>query len=215
MAEETGDIIEIGNWVLDPACGSLAALRREISGGSSLGMAINVSAHQLTAPSFVGTVKEVLRRHEIPADAVTLEITEAVALTNTEVATAVLLELRQLGLLIALDDFGVGYSSLSYLNDLPIDVIKIDRSFVMDRGGTTDSMLAAIVTMGQGLGLDIIAEGIETPSELERLRTFHQMSSQGYFFARPMPEADAVRYARSSRIASGPAKPGSATTLSR
>ncbi|MEO8697309.1 MAG: EAL domain-containing protein [Acidimicrobiales bacterium] len=201
LAEETGDIIEIGNWVLDHACASLAALRRDIPGGSALHMAINVSAHQITGPSFVDTVKEVLRRHDVPAEAVTLEITEAVALTNTEVATHVLAELRRHGLLIALDDFGVGYSSLRYLQDLPIDVIKIDRSFVMNREGDTDSMLMAIVTLGQSLGLEVIAEGIETPAELERLRAFDHIAGQGYLIARPMPEADATLFARSNTIA--------------
>jgi diguanylate cyclase (GGDEF)-like protein len=201
LAEQTGDIIEIGGWVLDQACGDLAALRRDIPGGSMLRMAINVSAHQIVGPSFVDRVKAVLDRHGVPAGAITLEITEAVALTNTEVATESLAELRRYGVLIALDDFGVGYSSLRYLHDLPIDVIKIDRSFVMDRKGDTDSMLEAIVTLGQSLGLEIIAEGIEKPSELERLRRFHDVAGQGYLFARPMPAADAALFVGSNAIA--------------
>jgi diguanylate cyclase (GGDEF)-like protein len=213
LAEETGDIIEIGGWVLDQACGNLAALRRDIPGGSMLRMAINVSAHQIIGSSFVDSVKEALDRHGVPAGAVTLEITETVALTNTEVATQALAELRRHGVLIALDDFGVGYASLRHVHDLPFDVLKIDRSFVMDRKGDTDSMLEAIVSMGQSLGLEIIAEGIEKPSELERLRRFHQMAGQGFLFARPMPAADAALFARSNTIPAREAQVGIAASV--
>ncbi len=201
LAEDTGDIIEIGTWVLDQACGHLAALRRDTPDGSTLQMAVNVSAHQITGPPFVDIVKKALDRHGLPAGAVTLEITEAVALTNTEVATDALTELRNHGVRVALDDFGIGYSSLRYLHELPIDVIKIDRSFVTDEEGETDSMLEAIVTLGQSLGLAIIAEGIEKPSELERLRRFDHLAGQGYLFARPMPADDATLFARSNTIA--------------
>jgi EAL domain-containing protein (putative c-di-GMP-specific phosphodiesterase class I) len=164
-------------------------------------MAINVSAHQITEPGFVDTVIGALTRYDLPAKAVTLEITEAVALTNTEIATLALSELREHGLRIALDDFGVGFSSLRYLHELPIDVIKIDRSFVTDTDGAKDGMLRAIVTLGRGLGLAVIAEGIETPSELDRLRQFDGMAGQGYLLGRPMPAADAAEFARSHAIA--------------
>jgi EAL domain-containing protein (putative c-di-GMP-specific phosphodiesterase class I) len=169
-------------------------------------MAINVSAHQIT-PSFVDIVKNTLDRHAIPAGAVILEITEAVALTNTRVATAVLDELRRHGLRIALDDFGVGYSSLRYLHELPIDIIKIDRSFVMDQASEMKRMLEAIVTMGQSLGLEIIAEGIETQSELERLGHFVNIGGQGFHFARPMASAHAATFIRNMAIAAENAQP--------
>jgi EAL domain-containing protein (putative c-di-GMP-specific phosphodiesterase class I) len=200
LAEDTQDIIGIGGWVMDRACRDLAALRRDTPGGAALQMAINVSAHQITEPGFVDTVMGALARYDVPAKAVTLEITEAVALTNTEVATLALSELREHGLRIALDDFGVGFSSLRYLDELPIDVIKVDRSFVTDTHGDKDMMLRAIVTLGRSLGLGVIAEGIETASELNRLRQFEGMAGQGYLLGRPMPAADATEFARSHAI---------------
>jgi diguanylate cyclase (GGDEF)-like protein len=201
LAEDTHDIIEIGRWVVDRACRDLAAVRRDTVNGTALQMAINVSAHQITEPDFVDVVMAALTRYDIPAKAVTLEITEAVALTNTRVATLALDELRRHGLRVALDDFGVGFSSLRYLHELPIDIIKIDRSFVTDTDGEKDSMLRAIVTLGQSLGLAVVAEGIETPSELSRLRQFEEMAGQGYLLGRPMPLADATEFARSHSIA--------------
>jgi diguanylate cyclase (GGDEF)-like protein len=201
LAEETGDIIAVGGWVLERACRDLALLRRAAPHASTLQMAINVSACQITAPSFVDVVIAALHRHAIPADAVTLEITEAVALTSTGTATAALGELRRHGVRIALDDFGVGYSSLRYLNELPVDVIKIDRSFVTAETEGADSMLEAIVTLGANLGLDIVAEGIETPTELARLRRFASIAGQGYLLARPMPLADAANLTRGHTIA--------------
>ena len=196
LAENTGDIIEIGTWVLDRACRDLAVLRRGVPDGSMLHVAINVSAHQITTPTFVDVVKNTLARHALPAQAVTLEITEAVALTNTRLATLALEELRSHGLRIALDDFGIGYSSLRSLHELPIDIIKIDRSFRTDQGSERDLMLDAIVKLGQSLGLEVIAEGIETSSELERLHRFDALSGQGSLFARPMPATDAALFAQ-------------------
>ena len=106
-----------------------------------------------------------------------------------------LTELRGHGVRIALDDFGIGYSSLRYLHELPIDIIKIDRSFVMAQERRTDAMLEALVTLGQRLGLEIVAEGIETPAELEQLRHFDHLAGQGYLFGRPMPAAEASLFA--------------------
>jgi EAL domain-containing protein (putative c-di-GMP-specific phosphodiesterase class I) len=139
-------------------------------------------------------VLRALDHHGIPDGALIIEITEGVAVTNIASATETLSELRRHGIHIALDDFGTGFSSLRYLNELPIDIIKIDRSFVMDQEGKTDSMLEAIVTLGHNLGLGIIAEGIEQPSELERLRRLGHMAGQGYLFARPMPYADTAEF---------------------
>jgi len=111
-------------------------------------------------------------------------------------AVVVLTELRRCGVRVALDDFGTGYSSLSYLHRLPIHIIKIDRSFVIDLRSEADLMLQAIVTLGQSLGLEIVAEGIEKSSDLERLRRFEHMAGQGYLFARPMTAIDAIEFGR-------------------
>jgi diguanylate cyclase (GGDEF)-like protein len=199
LAEDTGDIVEIGRWVLDQACSDLAERRRQREGSPGLWMSVNVSAHQLTEHAFADTVKGALTRHRIPPDCLILELTESVAITNTATSCSALAALRRYGVHIALDDFGMGFSSLRYLHELPIDVIKIDRSFVMNHDGATHRVLKAIVTMGQTLGLTVIAEGIELRSELERLRELGQLAGQGYFIARPMPAADSANFLRHNR----------------
>jgi diguanylate cyclase (GGDEF)-like protein len=204
LAEDTGDIVEIGQWVLDRACRDLADRRLQRNGSPDLWMSVNVSAHQLVEPSFVATVKAALAKHDIPPSCLILELTESVAITNTTASSSALAELRRYGVHIALDDFGMGFSSLRYLHELPIDVIKIDRSFVMNQDGETHSILQAIITMGQSLGLTVIAEGIEALSELERLRGFGKLAGQGYLIARPMPAADAADFLRHNMRSSTP-----------
>jgi diguanylate cyclase (GGDEF)-like protein len=202
LAEDTGDIVEIGQWVLTRACRDLADRRLQRNGSPDLWMSVNVSAHQLVEPGFVASVKAALARYDVPPGCLILELTESVAITNTTTSSSALAELRHYGVHVALDDFGMGFSSLRYLHELPIDVIKIDRSFVMNQDGETHSMLQAIITMGQSLGLTIIAEGIEVSSELERLRGFGSLAGQGYFIARPMPAADAADFLRHNRRSS-------------
>ncbi|MDZ7676595.1 MAG: EAL domain-containing protein [Acidimicrobiales bacterium] len=191
IAEDTGAIVEIGAWVLDQACATLAELHRD---DPHLVMSVNVSPRQLNRPDFAGTVLDVIRTHEIPPDRLALEITEATAMTNTADGVAQLEELRSHGVHIALDDFGTGFSSLRYLGDLPADVIKIDRSFVAGRTVHQHSTLESIITLAQRLGLQVVAEGIETPEDLERLLPYGQIYGQGYLLARPMPAADINRY---------------------
>jgi diguanylate cyclase (GGDEF)-like protein len=196
LAEDTGDILEIGRWVIDQACQDCAARRSIAHGSADVWMSVNISAYQLTDPTFVATVKAALQRHDIPPSALILELTESVALTNPATATGALAELRRYGVHVALDDFGMGFSSLRYLHDLPIDMIKIDRSFVMMDDGQPNTMLEAIITMGQSLGLAVIAEGIEAADELERLRGFDRLAGQGYYIARPMPATAAAAFLR-------------------
>jgi diguanylate cyclase (GGDEF)-like protein len=196
LAEDTGDIVDIGRWVLDQACRDLADRRRQREGSPNLWMSVNVSAHQLIEPTFATTVKSTLAINGIPPACLILELTESVAITNTAASCSALAELRHHGVHVALDDFGMGFSSLRYLHELPIDVIKIDRSFVMNQDGETHRILEAIVTMGQSLGLTVIAEGIEMPSELQRLRELGHLAGQGYLIARPMPAADSANFLR-------------------
>jgi diguanylate cyclase (GGDEF)-like protein len=195
LAEDTGDIIEIGRWVIDRACQDCAA-RGSVHGDDDVWMSVNISACQLTDPGFADMVKATLQRHGVPPSALILELTESVAITNPATSTAALADLRRYGVHVALDDFGMGFSSLRYLHELPIDMIKIDRSFVMMEDSEDDSMLTAIVTMGRSLGLTVIAEGIEAPGELERLRGFDHVAGQGYFIARPMPASAAAAFLR-------------------
>lgn len=184
LAEETGDIVGIGEWVLEQACADLAGLRRAHP-GRDLWISVNVSAQQLGHPGFAAFVLGALEAHSLAPDCLILEITEHVAVTNTAVANATLEQLRRHGVRIALDDFGVGYSSLRFLRELPVDLLKIDRSFVVDAADRAASVLSAIVSMAHKLDLGVIAEGIEEPEQLARLQGLGSLTGQGYLFARP------------------------------
>jgi diguanylate cyclase (GGDEF)-like protein len=195
LAEETGDIVAIGDWVIAQACQDLVRLQTA-SGERPVRMSINVSASQLQSDAFVQTVAEMLDQYGIEADRLVVEITEGVAVSGSVPAAAVLAALRELGISVALDDFGMGYSSLRHLQELPIDIIKIDKSFVVNPDAKSRAMLEAMVEMGRSLGLGIVAEGIETADELERLRGLCPMAGQGFLLARPMPYAAALELAK-------------------
>jgi EAL domain-containing protein (putative c-di-GMP-specific phosphodiesterase class I) len=187
-AEKSGSIVTIGEWVVDRALADLAALRRSSPRWDAIYVTVNLSAGQLHSADLVPTVADALDRHGVEPFALILEITETVVASDAD-ARAVLDELRGIGVRVALDDFGTGFSSLQYLKELPVDFIKIDRSFVTDSAPGSDGavVLAAIVALAQGLRLELIAEGIEEPDELTRLRALGTMSGQGYLFARPAP----------------------------
>jgi diguanylate cyclase (GGDEF)-like protein len=191
LAEETGDILGIGKWVLEQACADLADYRLQHP-GQSLWMSVNVSAQQLADPGFVAMVLGTLASHRLDAGALVLELTEHAAVANTSVANAALEALRSQGVRVALDDFGVGFSTLRYLRELPVDVLKIDRSFVVDAGDKANSMLSAIVSLAHTLDLDVIAEGIEEPEQLGRLQQLGALAGQGYLFSRPVPTEEAT-----------------------
>lgn len=188
VAEETGMILPIGHWVLETACEQLARWQNDPQ-LSSLSIAVNVSSRQFSDPAFVDQVREVLDRTAIRPEVLKLELTESLVLENVEDSIAKMKELKRLGLRFSMDDFGTGYSSLSYLSRLPIDQLKIDQSFVRDV--TTDKNDAAIVhtiiSMAHGLGLDVIAEGVETQDQREFLESHGCISYQGYLYAKPLP----------------------------
>jgi len=191
LAEETGLIEPIGAWVLDEACRQLAAWRR--AGIDGLGMAINLSAHQLRSPRLVDMVRETLLRHALREGDIELEVTESVAMTNPERAIGQLRALRELGVRLAIDDFGTGYSSLAYLKNLPIQALKLDRSFVRDieTDGNDAAICAATIALAHSLGLKVVAEGVETPAQQRFLADTHRCDYlQGYLFGKPMPAAD-------------------------
>jgi diguanylate cyclase (GGDEF)-like protein/PAS domain S-box-containing protein len=202
IAEETGLIVPLGNWVLDQACRQLAIWHR--SGHPDLRVAVNVSTLQFERQDWMETISDSLRRTGIPPSCLELELTESVIMKNCERAAGRLTELRALGVRSAIDDFGTGYSSLKYLQNLPIDTLKIDQSFVrnLDPSAHVQSangaIVQAIVTLAQQLGLRVVAEGVETHEELEVLRRLGCDFVQGYLFSRPMSVEQCDQFLRSS-----------------
>jgi diguanylate cyclase (GGDEF)-like protein len=186
FAEETGLIIPLGRWVLDEACRQTREWQART--GRRLGIAVNLSPNQLHEPGLVDEVATALDRHQLEPARLTLEITESV-LMRTSIET--LEELKALGISLAIDDFGTGYSSLSYLDRLPIDVIKVDRSFVA-RIGTAEQapLVRTVVQLGESLGLRTIVEGIETVEQLAALRDLGVSTGQGFYLAMPMEAGD-------------------------
>jgi diguanylate cyclase (GGDEF)-like protein len=186
LAEETGAIVAIGRWVLHDACERAAAWRRTPRSGD-LRLSVNVSPTQLKDPGFVEDVARALESSGLPASALVLEITENVFLLDDEEIASMLDRLVALGLTIAIDDFGSGYSSLGYLSKLPIGILKIDRSITsgIDRERHEATVAKAIIGLGNALGLEIIAEGIETPSQLAELERNGCRLGQGYLLGRP------------------------------
>jgi diguanylate cyclase (GGDEF)-like protein len=182
LAEETGAIVPMGWWVLEQAC----EMAQEWPGGE---IGVNLAARQLLDPAAVTTVAGILTRTGIDPRRVVLEITESVFL-DTEAIGHRLHQLRALGVRIAIDDFGTGYSSLSYLTRLPVDIVKIDRSFVERLGGPPgdEVLVRAVVQLARSLGLRSVGEGVETPAQLERLQSFGCDAAQGFLFGRPDEE---------------------------
>jgi diguanylate cyclase (GGDEF)-like protein len=188
VAEESGLIVPLGEYVLYEACRMLSQWRSRYG---DLSMSVNVSAGQLQTTDMVRTVADVLEAHEIPGDALWLEITETVMMHDTVDNLAILAALRDLGAKICMDDFGTGFSSLSYLQRFPIDRFKIDRSFVSDLGpDRPEALVRAMIAIGRELGLDIVAEGIETEEQFMTLRALGCAHGQGYLFSRPVPAVD-------------------------
>jgi diguanylate cyclase (GGDEF)-like protein len=194
LAEETGLIVPIGEWVLGEALRQLAEWRAQ--GMSRLIMSVNISAHQLSGAGFVDMVLSKLAAHDVPAAALKLEITESVAMQRPEVTVALLRELRQRGVGVAIDDFGTGYSSLSYLKQLPLNCLKLDRSFVRDieTDANDAAICAATISLAHSLGLAVVAEGVETTAQFEFLRSLGCDSVQGYFFSRPLPAPECASF---------------------
>ena len=196
VAEETGLIVQLGEWVLDTALGELARWRA--AGISDVRMAINLSAHQLRDPQLVKRIAALMSLHNLGKGDLELEITESVAMKNPENTIVLLTELRRLGIELAIDDFGTGYSSLAYLKQLPLDRIKLDRSFVMDiENDPNDAAIsAATISLAHSLGLSVVAEGVETASQFDFLKALECDVVQGYFFSRPVAAAEAEAFLR-------------------
>ena len=185
MAEETGMIVPLGTWVLFEACRTAALLQSDWRRPT---MAVNVSSQQLVRADFVGLVTQALDEAGLPADRLTLEITESVVLQDLSDVIPRLSELREQGARVAIDDFGTGYSSLAYLTELPIDILKIDKSFI-DRVTTDEqgaSLTEAIISMSRTMNLTTVAEGVEEAEQAAWLRRAHCPIGQGYYWSRPV-----------------------------
>ena len=191
LAEETGLILPIGRWVLETACQQLEAWSGDRR-SRDLHLSVNVSARQFGQPDFVEQVAETLRATSAPAERLVLELTESVVLDDIAGAADKMSALKQLGVGFAVDDFGTGYSSLAYLIRLPLDQIKIDRSFVRNLPGSANDAAVAhtIITLAESLGLTVIAEGVETEAQRRFLERHGCPSFQGFLFGKPMPIAE-------------------------
>lgn len=189
IAEETGLILPIGHWVLRQSCRDIRRWQLSDPAYARLSVAVNISARQLQDAQLVEFVAGLLVEHDLHPSTLTLEITESVAMQNTEETIARLEALKELGVRIAIDDFGTGYSSLSYLQRFPIDILKIDRAFVQGIAENADDQALAqtIIQLARTLRLSTVAEGVETVEQLERLRALGCDHAQGFYFARPIP----------------------------
>jgi diguanylate cyclase (GGDEF)-like protein/PAS domain S-box-containing protein len=188
LAEETGSIVPIGRWVLESACLQARAWRDRTPKGTPLHIAVNVSARQIHEPGFLADVKRILEETGIAPETLTLEITETVLVGDADQAISVLSALDKMGVKLAVDDFGTGYSSLSYLRRFPLHILKIDKSFVDGiADGLEESALArAIARIAHTLGMQVIAEGIQTEAQLEVLKSMRCHMGQGFYFSRPV-----------------------------
>ena len=193
LAEETGLIVPIGRWVLQEACRQGVRLHERFPRTPPLTISVNLSVKQLQSESIIDDVREALELTGLPPSALVLEITETVMMADTDLAVQRLHELKALGVLLAMDDFGTGYSSLSYLSRFPVDILKMDRSFLSSEHDES-GLAAAIIALGNSLSLDVVAEGIELPEQIASLRDLGCELGQGFLFAKPMDHETLIAY---------------------
>ena len=193
LAEYSGLIIKIGEWVLEESCRHLKEI--EEKGHSDLRVAVNISMPQFRDPEFVNFVKSAVNKHGINPQSLELEITESVVMDEPQIVVEALKELKAFGVTIAIDDFGTGFSSMSYLQQLPLDRLKVDRSFVNEvMPGKTAFIAETIVTLGNKLGLQTIAEGVEKREQASYMLKLGCDEAQGYLYAKPMPYNELVEF---------------------
>jgi diguanylate cyclase (GGDEF)-like protein len=200
LAEETGLIVPIGEWVLATACAQNKAWQDQ--GLTNLGIAVNLSARQFADSMLLPKLTQIIQSSGLAPSSLELEITESVVMSHGECAVAVLDKLKSIGVRVAIDDFGTGYSSLAYLKRFPIDTIKVDRSFIRDIPGDSGDMkiTRAIIAMAHGLKLKVVAEGVETAEQLNFLRAQRCDAVQGYFLYRPLPEDEVADVLKLNRL---------------
>lgn len=195
VAEETGLILPIGRWVLREACMQARRWRDQFGDDPPLTMSVNISARQVHQPGLYDVVAEALRESAIDPSTLVLEITESLMMQDADLAIARLNELKQLGVRLAIDDFGTGYSSLSYLRRFPVDILKIDKSFVdgVSHQGKEQELAQSIIELGQTLHLEIVAEGVEHAEQLGWLRSRRCDLGQGFLFSEAVAADDVSR----------------------
>lgn len=194
MAENSLDIIPIGDWVLESACHKLHEWHK--NGHSELRMAINLSAVQLQDKHIVNRISYLLHKYQIPPEKLELEVTETSILEDVELSQEQLRKIKEVGVTLSLDDFGTGYSSLGYLQKFPFDKIKIDKSFVEDLPNSKENkvIVEAIIQLGKSFGIDVLAEGVETLEQERYLMQSGCLEGQGYYYGKPMREEDLITY---------------------
>jgi EAL domain-containing protein (putative c-di-GMP-specific phosphodiesterase class I) len=202
VAEDSGLIVPLSKWVLAQACRQACAWRA--AGLPKICMSVNVSAIDFRQRDFVDGIEQVLRETGMEPALLELEITESVLMQNIDATVTVLNRIKALGVRLAIDDFGTGYSSLSYLQRFPIDVLKIDQSFIRSLGSDSNdaALVSAIISLGRSLKLTIIAEGVETLEQLDFLKAHQCEEGQGYYFSKAVAPEAFVRYLRSVKLSS-------------
>ena len=194
VAEETGLIVPIGQWVLNEACIQVRQWQIDSPSHRSLSLSVNLSARQVAQPDLLERIKEALETSKLNPHCLKLEITESVVMENAEAAALMFKQLRSLGVQLSIDDFGTGYSSLSYLHRFPLNYLKIDRSFVMRLTTDNDNAIVrTISTLARNLGMEVIAEGIETEEQYQQLKMLGCEFGQGYLFSRPVASEGVAR----------------------
>jgi diguanylate cyclase (GGDEF)-like protein/PAS domain S-box-containing protein len=208
IAEETGLIIQIGDWVLREACRQMQRWNRQFRSEKPFIISVNLSCKQFAQPDLIQQVSQILAETKLDPRCLKLEITESVVMENIETVTEMLRQLRKLGVRLSIDDFGTGYSSLSYLHRFPIDTLKIDRSFVirMVENDENIEIVRTIVMLAQTLGMDVVAEGVETKEQLSLLRKLGCENGQGYFFSKPLTVIDADKLLGDTCMSTDPSK---------
>jgi diguanylate cyclase (GGDEF)-like protein len=193
LTEKNGSIIPIGEWVLKTACAQNKTW--EQMGLSSIKISVNLSVRQFQQPNLVSVINNILQQTQLSSSSLELEITESVTMQNTELAKDILKQLHEMGISLSMDDFGTGYSSLSYLKQFPFCTLKIDRSFVKDLHTSAEdiAIVDAVITLGQGLNLNVVAEGVETEELKELLKNLGCEYIQGYLFSKPLPAEEATQ----------------------
>jgi EAL domain-containing protein (putative c-di-GMP-specific phosphodiesterase class I) len=194
IAEETGLINDIGDWVLKDACQLIQTWEKQLDKNSMPTININVSSKQIAHGDLVEKITSTIEKNQISGANLKLEFTESMVMENPEMASSMITELKQYHVQTAIDDFGTGYSSLSYLHQFPIDTLKIDRSFIneLKADGTNAEIVNTIVMLAHNLSLDVVAEGIEEEYQLQHLHSIGCDFAQGYYFAKPMPASEAL-----------------------
>jgi len=188
LAEDTGLIVPIGLWILKKACQQLCQWQWQSTVNRHLFMSVNLSSKQVVQPDLVAQIRDILEETHVEARHLKLEITESAVMENADMAARLLKRLKALGVQLSIDDFGTGYSSLGYLHRFPVNTLKIDRSFVGRIGEAAENIeiVRTIVSLAENMGMEVVAEGVETLSQLTQLRKLSCQYGQGYLFSRPV-----------------------------